>query len=263
MAGPMTARCPRSGAHCSRTPAGRSATLAAARCGRFGGSQSLLRDADGPHRPPWTAACVVGLVSALLVGASAVALEKDPTYVATGSILGPDGLPIELAYAKAIVLPPDGEGVESVIDVGADGTFAVVLARPVVGSPAVAVFMAATPPTREETDEEGCVHTWAVTGSLEVPLDPAQAPQDLVIVVDREEPVSAICPEGSSPPGSQAPLGPGAGDPTAPTPGLTLPPTDREVIGSAAAAGSPVPWVLVLAVLALVAARMGTRQRSA
>jgi hypothetical protein len=160
---------------------------------------------------------------AILLGMSAaggvVAAEDVTTVDVSGTIVGEDGLPIEITTARLYEFETeDSEPIVTDIEVAADGSFTVALRQwGTPEAPARATIWAYAVEEEPVFDEKGC---WTIStpyGSIDLEIPGAVPTDPLLIIVDRFA-EQGLCPPVTATPAPETP------DPVAP--GLTLPPTD-------------------------------------
>jgi hypothetical protein len=171
-----------------------------------------------------TAAAKGALVAAIEIGvmsaSSSISCESIPV---TGTVVGPDGQPFEVADAS-VRIAQGGHATEAGIEVAADGGFAIVVDGWDASTGTTTVDLTVTsPPTREVPGDAGCTDTYALIASQHWELtDPSTAP-DPVTVTATEEVVGQVCQATGTPTPTVDTDGPSA------TAHVTLPPTDTLV----------------------------------
>lgn len=187
---------------------------------------------------------VSGILLALGVSMTALAVDDVPTVDVSGSVFDTDGQPAVVESARVEEREtPDSDPVVTSIAVAEDGTFTVALREwGTPEQPAIARFFAFGPRGEPVViNDEGCTEQTTPFGTLEVEI-PGQVPVEPIAIVLDQVAIDGLCPAVTATPdrGNQAP----AEEPT-----RTLPPTD--------AGGVVAPGIAGVASAALLLGGMG------
>ena len=203
-------------------------------------------------------ALAVAAVATLSLGGAGATLGADaiPTVEVSGTVLGLDGLPVELEEAYVLEYETAAsEPIKTRIDVAEDGSFTVALREwGTAEEPARAQFHAYTADL-PVVEEDGCLVTRTPYGSVEIAVPGVVPVEPIAVVLDRHL-ESAICGGGLT-------ATPHAPEPE-PVPGITLPPTDvapgaRPAPASVGAMAGVLVGVFALALLSVRPRRVRPR----
>ena len=168
----------------------------------------------------------------------------DPPIIVEGNAVDPDGEPLAIVHAEAVLEFDDLLPIET----GADGSFRVEVPAASAGVERLLEVTLIGPDVRTVEDEEGCLITWTLVarGSWTLIGDQAPAPSTLVAA---EEPLSGVCGGATATPAPAAPV-------------VTLPPTDTSDRGLADIGGGLAAGLILLLAISLAATIAAERRVS-
>ena len=191
-------------------------------------------------------ATLAGLVLAMTASVTAFAADAVPTVEVSGIVLDTEGQPAEVESARVDEFEtPESEGVRTIIEVAADGTFTVALREwGTPEQPAIARFAVFGPRGEPVViNEEGCTEQTTPFGTVDVSI-PGEVPAEPVEIVLDQTLIDGLCPPVTATPDPEP-------EPDVQAPSVTLPPTDAQAGGTATLTGS-VTAALLIAGLALL-----------